>query len=322
MTEKPSGDHPRVLVTGGSGFVGRHVIEALEARGMDAYCLDRRPCPIPLSGRAAIVDLRDMKATRQFVAEVDPDYVIHLAAYASLMATLDEMRDSNVEGTRNLMRALTPNVKRTIYASTQLVVVMGEDPGDGTYLNPYTAYGESKAEMERAIRAEAPRSWVIVRPANIWGPYHPSFADAIFKYIAKGIYLHPAGQPIFRSYGYVTNAAEQIIDLMLAPEAHARVFYISDAPIDSGLWVDRLSHAFRGRRAPRVPLWILRTLGRAGDVAKQLGFPAPVNSGRVLRMTTNYVVPTEPTLTVVAPPKISLDEGVAKTKAWLDTVWR
>jgi nucleoside-diphosphate-sugar epimerase len=258
---------------------------------------------------------------RAFLVEANPTYVIHLAAYASLTASLGEMLTSNVEGTRNLIRAMPAGVKRTVYTSTQLVVTMGVDPGGGTLHAPYTDYGESKASMERAIRAEAPKAWVIVRPANIWGPHHPSFDKAIFKYIAQGVYMHPSGMPIIRSYGYVKNSAAQIIDLMLDPRADGGVFYISEVPIDSGLWVDTLSRALRGKPVRRVPRWFLKVLGKGGDLAKRLRLPVPIDSGRVLRMTTNYSVPTEPTLALVGPPPFLLDQAASETRDWLLEKW-
>lgn len=309
----------RVLVTGGAGFIGRHVLTRLKSLGFKTYCVDLRPCPVSVSGESKVVNLLDFNSLQEFVKTVAPHYIMHLSALARIEGERDEMFAANVTATENLMKAIPRSVTKVVFASTQLVVRMGDDPRDGEYFNPYTYYAETKAEMERRVRASSPVDWLIVRPTTIWGPYHPSFSVGLYKYIKMGLYLHPnTKDPIIRSYGYVENAADQLVELLLNDAVKARVLYISDFPIDSGEFLDQFSQALRGAKIRRVHPEFLSALGRAGDLLHKGGIPFPLGSDRVLRMTSSYVVPIQDTIKLVGSPKISIAEGVRRTIKWMD----
>jgi nucleoside-diphosphate-sugar epimerase len=205
-----------------------------------------------------------------------------------------------------------------VHTSTQFVVRPGVAPPADDYYEPYTVYGAAKAESERLVRSSGlPFAWCIVRPTIIWGPHHPTFADNIWKFIRLGLYLHPSQSPeIMRAFGYVTNAAQQILSVALHGGA-GRVYYVGDATIPYTDWVDGFSVALRGRSAFRVPVSLLKMLGTIGDAVETLGVRAPLNSGRVFRMTTSSMVNLTPTLEVAGEPTISLDEGVERTVDWL-----
>lgn len=118
-----------------------------------------------------------------------------------------------------------------------------------------TAYGEAKAHAEASLlQWQSGVRWFTVRPANIWGPYHPSFAGAIWKYIQRRVYLHPDKLKVMRGYGYVRNAAEQIVALMKCDpgQTDRQIFYIADGVADSALWVDSFSLALTGHAARRM----------------------------------------------------------------------
>lgn len=321
-TDSEENDKQRVLVTGGSGFIGRHVLAYLEKRGYACYSVDLLPCPVPISGEAIEIDMVERQGLSEFIQRVQPQFVIHLAALASFAVDDESLYKNNVLATENLYSSLSDSVRRSIYISTQLVVKMGDDPRDGQHFSPYSSYGETKAEMERSIRQNAPKDWVIARPANIWGPHHPSLGDTIFRYLKKGWYLHPGTrEPIVRSYGYVENAAAQIVELVLSDRSVGRVFYISDTPIDSANLMDAFSQEFRQARTRRMPATILKIMGHIGDLIQKTGIDFPLDSGRAFRMTSSYIIPVESTLEITGPPEVPLEEGVKRTALWLKEHW-
>lgn len=144
-------------------------------------------------------------------------------------------------GTENIIKCVnsTPSVVRFIHISTQYVVTPGSLPPTDDYLEPYTAYGQSKAEGERLVRRDCHKCWVILRPTNIWGPWHPFFPNELWKYLAKRYYIHPGYNPTQKYYGYIDNAIEQIKAITFYDESIcSKVFYITDPPIDNAEWMN------------------------------------------------------------------------------------
>jgi GlcNAc-P-P-Und epimerase len=313
-----------ILVTGGSGFIGRHLVDALLASGYAASIFDiQQPCqeahkPLWLAG-----DILDKEALQRAITTARSETIVHLAARAEIQSKSVAAYDSIHQGTRNLLDVLEhrTTVRRLMHVSTQLVVGPGHYPISETDFQPYTAYGEAKAMAEQELRKRGlPIEWVIIRPTNIWGPHHPSFPYSLWLYLSKRYYLHPAGsRSAVRSYGYVGNAVEQLIAIMRASAhtMHGRVFYLGDGLIDSSLWLDEFSLQLTGRCTRRAPSWLLKLLARAGDALETIGCAAPLNSQRLTLMSTDYQVPLEATLNLAGLPQITLADGVARTVAWL-----
>lgn len=312
----------RVIVTGGSGFIGRAVCRRLTGAGADVLNFDLKPWPGSDSGpRTVVGDIEDVDALSAACLGFHPSIFIHLAAFASVTATSREDFSTIWNGTHVAAKAFadTNRPERFVNISTQLVIRPGPQPTDLRAYDPYTPYGEAKAEAEQLLHTlDRPYSAVHVRPTNIWGPHHPSYAASIMRYLEKGWYLHPvASKPVVRTYGYVDNCAGQIVSVAFSEAiSDGDVFYSGDKAIDSAEFLDSMSIALRGKPVRRLPLGLLQRAGEAGTLLRRIGLPIPLDRERVMRMSTDYTLPLEATHAVTAFPSVPFDVGMQDTTRW------
>ena len=315
----------RVLVTGGSGFIGTNLVKLLIEAGEEVLNVDWNP-PLDPGQRPTWreLDIMDEEAVAKAFDAFRPTHVVHLAARTDT----DEQRDLNAyaqnhEGTRRLLTAVKacPTVERIIVTSTQFVCEAGHQPKDDLDFKPFTLYGESKRLTEMVTReARLPCTWTIIRPTTIWGPWSLRYRDVMFKVMRKGLYFHPSRRKVIRSYGYVGNVVWQIDRILRLPaeRMNGRVFYVGDPPFDLRTWVEAVSKALTGRSVRYIPTWAVRTLAVTGDVLKGVGLPFPITSGRFRSMTSDYITPRDRTIEALGPAPFSVEEGVKAMVAWYD----
>lgn len=312
----------RFLVTGGSGFIGTHLVEHLIRSGHEVRSLDnRKPTSAGHEPYWRSLDLVDAAATLREVMEFEPEIILNLAANADVLASADKMA-VNTDGLQNLisssLKLATP--ARIVHTSTQYVVGPDHVPTGPRDYAPYTEYGHTKAQSEELLW-QAPQAlpWTIIRPSTIWGPGHPNFGRTIWRFIRRGWYMLPTGVDPVRSFGYVGNVVHQSADLAICDpvQIDRKVFYVGDAPIRSSKWLDGFSTRLKGRPIRRVPGGALRLLAQLGEWSGKVGGPSPINLGRLYRMTRDYVVPMEPTFALVGQGPYSLEAGLDETADWL-----
>jgi len=150
----------RILVTGGAGFVGSHLVELFVDAGDQAVVVDdlSRGDRAWLHPQAELheLDVRDGAGLRRVLPEIRPDVVVHLAAMHFIPAVDDApalARDINVGGTRALLDALTLQPPRVlVFASTAAVYPDRHGPiGEWCPPDPIDVYGETKLEGERLL---------------------------------------------------------------------------------------------------------------------------------------------------------------------------
>jgi GlcNAc-P-P-Und epimerase len=316
----------RILVTGGSGFIGTNLVEHLLGTGAEVTNVD---CAAPRDrthlASWARADLQDRAALHEVVARAQPELVVHLAARTDLDgATLDDYRP-NTDGVANVVAAALAagSVRRVVFGSSQLVCTPGHVPSHDRDFSPPNAYGESKVIGEEIVRAEADGAfeWVLVRPTSIWGPWFGQLYSAFFRAVQAGRYLHPRGIRIRKSFGYVGNAVHQLGCLLEAPpdEVHGRVLYLADyEPYPIFEWAQMIAEALGAPRVREVPVAVLRGLALGGDGLQRLGMAhPPLTSYRLRNMLTETVFDLEPLRRICGPLPWALEEGTRRTARWL-----
>lgn len=317
----------RVLVTGGSGFVGTNVVEAFLR---DAYVVLNVDIAPPKAAAHAPswqqLDILDDVALRRAFAAFRPELVIHLAAKTVLdeRTTLDHYA-ANIQGVQNVINAVQAagSVERTFFASSRLVCRLGFVPKDDTDYQPSTLYGLSKVRGEQLVRAAPPSlgTWTILRPTGIWGPWFGVPYRDFFNTIRRGRYVHPARREARKSYGYVENTVHQLQRLAARPPAdvHGRTLVVADyPPLRVREWAELIRDALGARPIRSVPVPLLKGAAIAGDAIERLGRGhAPLTSFRLNNLVSDMVYDTGPLEALVGPLPFTLTEGVERTVAWL-----
>jgi GlcNAc-P-P-Und epimerase len=318
----------RILITGGSGFIGTNVIDSFSREG-NAILNYSLHAPLN-AGQASYWragDILDAKATSAAFQEFQPDRVLHLAARAECdeSTTVEDGYRVNTIGTRNVLDAIraTPSVERTIITSTQFVCAPGRLPAGDTDYFPETVYGQSKVITEQLTRdAKLKSCWTIIRPTNVWGPWHMRYRREFWRVLERGLYVHPGRRPVIRTYAYVKNVANQIEKIFEARRdlIDGKTLYVGDRPINLFDWANGFSRALTGREVRVIPRPLMRVLALVGDIPPRVtGKPFLINSSRYRSMTTNYETPMESTFELLGENPYTLEDGIHETVMWLRT---
>jgi len=319
----------RILVTGGSGFIGTNYIEFLLRDGKAEFMnLD---CQVPRKishkkfwKECDILDASNLKSLKRIIKDFSPTYVVHLAAKTGTETKLSAFV-ANTEGTKNLLDVFKemPGVERVIFASSLLVCRLGYTPKDDTDYKPPNAYGLSKAKMEQIIRAQKdlPYLWTIIRPISVWGPWCEDPYKTWFKAIKQGWYFHVGSGHYRRTMCYVENTAHQIHQLLIAPpeKVDRKTFYLGDDyPLDLHDFANEIQKGFGARKIRHMPLWIARLAANAGDILKFIGWKdVPLTSERLDHIRTDYVFDLHSIMEVSGPLPYDFKTGIRRTIQWM-----
>ena len=212
------------VVTGGGGFVGRHLVTSLLARGDEVRILDIAPPPSDLAAATFVkTDITDAAALHEAVAGADT--VFH---NASCVHTKQNQQDFvwkvNLDGTRHVLKACQEHkVPKLVYVSSGSVVYEGKDIENGDESLPYSSisqapYADSKIEAEKVVLAangEGGVATVALRPHVVFGPHDSRFLPAVIKHSKSGRLKFQVGRGTWLSdYTYVQN----LIDALLAAD--------------------------------------------------------------------------------------------------------
>ncbi len=253
---------PTVLVTGASGFVGRHLAPALAREGWTV----RRAVRDPSRDDEVVIKSIGPKTDWQ-AALAGSDAVVHLAArvhHQHEEHAVKLYRDVNIDGTLHLARcAARAGVRQFIFVSTVLVHGRSNDGrapfNEGDVLTPRGLYGMSKAEAEAGLRALAEESDMqitVVRPPLVYGFGAKGNFDLLARAVNRGIPLPFAAIRNHRAFVSVQNLSSFILWRLSRPDPTSKfeVFLVADEEqVSTPEFIERLAKA-AGKRARLFPM--------------------------------------------------------------------
>jgi UDP-glucose 4-epimerase len=300
----------RALITGGAGFIGSHLVDALVARGDEVTVVDdcSKGRPERLTDVALErVDIRDGEALTAVAANVQPEVIFHLAAQADVRVSVARPTfdaEVNVLGTINVLEAARRHDARVVFASTGGALYGETDnrptPEDAP-LAPEAPYGTAKACAEEYLalwnRLHGTRH-VALRLGNVYGPRQDPAGEAGVVSIFAGRFLRHEAPTIFgdgrqtRDYVYVGDVVDAFVAASALPEGGR--FNVGTGVETSVLdLVEGLARLDGGALSPEF------APARPGELQA-----SSLDAG-ALRAATGW------------EPRIDIDEGLKRVWAWV-----
>ena len=320
----------KILVTGGAGFIGSHIVDAILAAGHSAAVLDDlssgSPANLPADVPLHVVDIADADAVERTFAAEQPDAVCHQAAQMSVSRSVREPAFDarvNVMGLVNVLDAAVRHAARRIVFASSGGVLYGDvttPAPEETPANPVSPYGITKWVGERYLEFYAREhglATVALRYSNVYGPRQNPHGEAgVVAIFCKRLLAGEAARingdgRCVRDYVYGPDVARANLVSLTADLPQVAPGTLTSLNIGTGLGTDvnELEAMIRGAMQELVA-------ARGRPAALPLPEHGP---GRAGDLRSNLVAAAQAAAVLGWRPAVGLADGLARTAAWLAT---
>jgi nucleoside-diphosphate-sugar epimerase len=318
-----------ILVTGATGFIGRHLLPVLHQQGWQTTAAVRddfrQPLSIPIKA-IQVGEIDDMTDWQEALLGIDT--VIHLAGRSHILhETISNPEAAfikvNTKGTINLVKqSLKAGVKHFIFVSSIHAMAAESDDilNENSPCHPDSPYGGSKLQAEQALinlAKDSNMTWTILRPTLVYGPGNRANMERLMKLIKRGLPLPFGAIKNRRSFVFVGNLVAAVITCLDHPNAANKIFLISDNQAVSTPQLIRLiaQQIQQPCQLLPVPTILLRFLGYLGDSLEFItGKNLPFNTYNIDRLLGSLTVDSRYIQkTLDWQPPFTLEQGLAQT---------
>ena len=320
----------KTLVTGATGFVGRHLVKRLVEERRSVTCLVRETSDISCLEKLGVElvygDLRSKELLKGIVNDEDIHIVYHLAG-AVYSRISREYHNTNVLGTENLLEACNIDaIKKFILVSS--ITAVGPQRHKHVFLdenttpNPMPPYGRSKYEAEKIAWGYLNKRnlpLVIVRPPLVYGPGQSRDMTNIFKKIEYGLFRIVGDGECITSLCYIDNLIDGLLLIEKNESSVGKIYFIAD---DKNYTFKEISETIAKKIGVRlsdfkIPKFIADISGVLYKVLHNIFGVTSIALYSVKLMTLNFgcdISKAHKELSFY--PKVDFEEGIIRTVGW------
>lgn len=248
------------LVTGFTGFIGRHLSNKLEHEGIDVFGITRNLTYALDTGKVLVGDIKNAEFVSKSIEEIQPDVVYHLAANKSRTGSLEEYRiglEDNLFGTLNLIESCVKYGNVSTFISIGTCEEYGNSPclfKEDLRESPVSAYSLSKMSVTHlleAIHKTHNLPTVIIRPSLAYGPgqERDMFLPTLIRSLLDGQRFPMSEGSQTRDYIYVDDLVQALLLASKEPLAIGRVINVGSGTSSSMKDVAKIAAGIIGEDA-------------------------------------------------------------------------
>ena len=316
-------EQKKILITGGSGFIGYHFHRYIDERRIVNFDLVEPEFEYESIYHKG--DVRESEQVDEVLSKYDIDCIIHLAAEHKDFGIIEaEYFRTNEYGTKVITEAATKyDIKNFVYYSSVAVYGQNTVPSDeNTALAPNNPYGTSKQAAEQVLenwsKQDKIRKVLIIRPTVVYGVRNFANVYRLVRQIDSGLYVNIGKANNIKSIAFVDNLVQAMLYLMQDMKTGISIYnYADEKQMTTHEIAEVISAALGKKQAMTLPYGLMYALGVPFDMLiKITGKDLPISTNRIKKLCTETYHKADKIRTAGFTPNYDNKYGLEKMVEW------